>query len=93
MISQGLSRVEILQESGIKKSLLKDLMARNPALRDAWRIKDFERRRDEYRVNFLKLIKNLRGIPIKTIRKLPGNGVSWLYRNDRDWLIAHQPSM
>ena len=93
MIIQGFTRVEILQKTGIKKTLLKDLMARKPALRDAWRIKDFERRRDVYRVNFLELIKQFRGVPIKAIRKVAGNGVSWLYRNDREWLAENLPCM
>ena len=93
MTSQGYSLLEILQKTGIKKSLLKDLMARNPALRDAWRKKDFERRKETYRVNFLELIKQFSGAPIKKLRTVPGNGVSWLYRNDREWLVENLPCM
>ena len=45
MIFEGLEREQIVLETGIKKSLLKVLMAQDPELRDVWRKKDFERRR------------------------------------------------
>lgn len=91
MIAEGLSRDEILQRSGIKKTLLKDLLARDPALRDAWRKKDFDRRRDGYRANFIALSDQYSGVPVKSLRLIPGNGVSWLYRNDRVWLTENLP--
>jgi hypothetical protein len=93
MIGEGLSREEIFQKTGIKKSLLKDLMARVPALRDEWRRMDFERRRCRYRENFLNLVDQYRGVPIKKLRIVSGNGVSWLYRNDREWLGNNLPSI
>ena len=93
MIIEGLGREEILLESGIKKTLLREFMSRDPSLRDAWRIKDFERRRENYRTNFLELIDRYRGIPVKSLRKKPGNGVSWLHRNDREWLTENLPHM
>lgn len=93
MIRQGFSRLEMLQETEIKKTLLKDLMARDPALRDAWRIKDFERRREAYRVNFITLVEQFRGVPLKKLRNVPGNGVSWLHKNDREWLTQNLPYM
>ena len=93
MIAEGLSRDEIRQRAGIKKTPLKDLMAREPTLRDAWRIKDFERRKEVYRINLLELIKQFSGVPIKKLRTIPGNGVSWLYRNDREWLVENLPCM
>ncbi len=93
MIIQGFSRDEILRKTGIKKTLLKDIMARFPAIRDTWRRMDFERRRDDYRTNFLGLIDRFRGVPIKKLRTVPGNGVSWLYRNDREWLAQNLPSL
>ena len=93
LITQGFSRDDILKKTGIKRSLLKDLMAREPVLRDAWRIKDFERRRAEYRTNFIQLIERFRGVPLKIMRNVPGNGVSWLHRNDREWLTQNLPCM
>jgi hypothetical protein len=93
MIAGGLSRDEIQQRTGIKKTLLKDLLAREPTLRDAWRKMDFDRRKDGYRANFLALIDQYRGVPVKRLRLLSGNGVSWLYRNDRAWLGENLPNM
>lgn len=93
MIIEGLRREEILRESGIKKTLLREFMSRDPSLRDAWRMKDFERRRNNYRTNFLELIDRYRGIPVKRLRKVSGNGVSWLHRNDREWLTENLPHM
>ncbi len=93
MIIEGLGIEEILRESEIKKTLLREFMSRDPALRDAWRMKDFERRRNNYRTNFLELIDRYRGIPVKRLRKVSGNGVSWLHRNDREWLTENLPHM
>lgn len=93
MVAQGITREEILKKTGIKKTLLKDMMARVPALREAWRKMDFERRRNGYRENFLALIDQFRGVPIKKLRLIPGNGVSWLHRNDREWLTQNLPSL
>jgi uncharacterized protein YnzC (UPF0291/DUF896 family) len=92
MIGDGLGRDVILKETGIKKSLLKDLMARNPELRNTWRQKNFDCRRDSYRANYLQKIKLNQGASIKKIRLIPGNGVSWLHRNDRRWLLGHLPN-
>lgn len=93
LISEGVSRDEILQRTGIKKTLLKDLMASYPVLRDKWRMLDGNRRKDGYRANFLMLLDEYKGVPIKKLRLVPGNGVSWLYRNDREWLVEHLPNM
>lgn len=93
MITEGLTRDEILLRAGIKKTLLKDIMAREPALRDKWQRMDLERRRDSCRENFLRLIDQYRGVPVKKLRTVPSNGVSWLYRNDREWLTENLPSM
>lgn len=93
LIGEGLSRNDILNRTGIKKSLLKDMMAREPLLRDAWRNQDFERRKKAYRVNFLSMIDQYRGVPVKKLRSIPGNGVSWLYRNDREWLVKNTPQI
>lgn len=91
LIAEGLSREEIVEKAGIKKTLLKDLMAREPSLREEWRQKDFERRKNNYRVNFVELAEKFRGVPVKRLRSVSGNGVSWLYRNDRDWLLENLP--
>lgn len=93
MIAEGFTRDEIFQKSGIKKTLLKDIMARDTALRNAWRRMDFERRKENYRSNFIALTVQLRGVPVKRLRLLPGNGVSWLYRNDREWLVSNLPCL
>lgn len=85
MISNGLSREEILVRSGIKRSMLRAIMAMNSELRDEWRKMDFERRRDTYRANFLCQIGQNSGYTLKKLRMIPGNGVSWLYRKDREW--------
>ena len=93
MIMAGQGRDEILRETGIKKTLLRDLMAREPELRDAWQKKDFERRRTVYRKKYLELIDLHRGVPIKKFRTVSGNGFSWLYRNDREWLVENLPNV
>ncbi len=89
MLELGCAREEIIEKTGIKRSLLKDLMARDPELREAWRKKDFERRRKTYRESFLELKGQRQGYTLKQLRAIPGNGVSWLDRNDREWLVRN----
>lgn len=93
MMEKGLSRDEILEKSGIKRRHLHALMARNPDLRGQWRKIDFANSRDKRRENFLRLLDQHRGVPLKRIRTIPGNGASWLYRNDRAWFESHLPSL
>lgn len=93
MMVDGLSRAEILEKSGIKRRHLHALMARTPDLRDQWRKLDFANSRKARRANFLKLLAKHRGVPLKRIRTIHGNGASWLYRNDRAWFESHLPSL
>jgi hypothetical protein len=53
----------------------------------------FERRRQEYRVNFIGLIELFRGVQLKKLRNILSNGVSWLHRNDREWLTNNLPCL
>lgn len=93
MIIEGLPREEILKSTGVNKSLLQELMAREPELREVWRKLDFEHSRDDYRENFIRLLDQHKGVSIKKLRMIRGNGVSWLYRNDREWFVKNLPCM
>ncbi len=93
MLAEGISREEILHQTGVKKTLLRAIMERHPDVRDVWRRLDSEHLRDHYRENFMKLVSEYQGVPVKKLRHVPGNGISWLYRNDREWYWAHLPTM
>jgi len=85
VISEGVLRGEILKRSDTKRTLLKDIMARNSEAREEWRKMDFERRRNEYRANFMRQLERHSGFTLKKIRQILKNGVSLLYRNDLKW--------
>jgi hypothetical protein len=91
MLNEGKDRDEIVDTLGVKKSWLRAFLAGNTEVRDRWVSSNLERRRDTYREHFLELVRIHAGVPIKTVRSIPGNGVTWLYNNDREWLVAHLP--
>lgn len=93
LLRQGASRDKIADQLPISPTSITRLLAREPELREAWHAAIFAHRREENRAAFLVLLDENRGVPVKIIRTIPGNGYMWLYRNDRRWLTEHLPSL
>lgn len=91
MLRAGRTRDEISKTIGVKKSWLRTFLAANVEIRDRWVERLEMSRRENYRKHFLGLIANHVGVPMKRIKAIPGNGFSWLYNNDREWLMANLP--
>ena len=93
VLRAGKHRLEICQELGIRQGFIKDYLASRPELRLTWESMHTARLKQEYRDRFLKALADNPTLPIKAIRRLPGNGFQWLYNNDRDWLRETLPAI
>lgn len=89
----GKHRTEICRELGVRNDFIKDYLASRPELRSTWESMHAARLKQEYRDRFLAVLAENPTLPIKIIRRLPGNGFQWLYNNDRDWLREILPSI
>lgn len=93
MLHAGDTRDEIAATLSIRKSYIKDYLARNASLRSDWEKAYAERKLAKYRAHFLKLIEDNPGIRMKQIRQMPGSSFQWLFRHDRFWLENQLPSL
>jgi hypothetical protein len=93
MLKAGQSWNEIVEQLGIKKSWLRAFLAANVQIRRDWSAKHAIVMRNEYREHLLALLRDHPGVPLKRIKSIPGNGFSWLYRNDPQWLASNLPLM
>lgn len=89
----GATKQEVVERTGISTVSLTRLISSEPALRGEWLRIRRERLRTTYRQRFLDLVRDHPGLPVKVLRRIPGNGYQWLYRHDRQWLIENLPSL
>jgi hypothetical protein len=93
MLQTGIARDEISDALGIRKSFITSYLAGRPQLRMTWWKMDFDRRKANYRQQFLALIQQNRGVSLKELIARGSSGHQWLYRNDRQWLADHLDSL
>jgi hypothetical protein len=93
LLKLGAERNEIARALAIRAGFIKDYLTDNPGLRTAWKTAYEAKQRTEYREHFLEVLENNPGVPVRRIRRIPGSGFEWLYRNDRDWLAGHLPEI
>lgn len=92
-LEQGLSRGEIASTLGIRRSFIKDYLGQRPEVRQLWEEANRELQQRKHREQLLAALREHPDLPIKAIRRLPGNGFQWLYNNDRDWLMEILPAL
>jgi transposase len=93
MLKAGRCWDSIIEQLGVKRSWLRAFLAVNVDIREDWTAKHAIVSRDKYREHLLLLLREHPGVPLKRIKAMPGNGFSWLYRNDPQWLAANLPLM
>lgn len=93
MLRRGASRAAIVRRLAIRPGFIKDYLAARPDLLRHWESRHFERQRKAYRLQFQRTLDRNPGVPMKRVRRIPGNGFQWLYNNDRDWLQAQLPTL
>jgi len=93
MLQVGDDYQKIADEVGVKKGLIRAFSAAHPELRNHWRQRRFERLRDAHRQRACILFAEYRGVSMKALKFVPGNGLAWLERHDREWLTIHAPNL
>ena len=77
----------------MRTAFIKDYLATRPGLKGLWADAHRNREQEQLREQLMSALKQHPDLPIKSIRRLPGNGFQWLYNNDRDWLIEALPAI
>lgn len=93
MLLKGASRAEITHTLNLKKSFIKDYLAKNQPLKSQWEVAYKKIQTDAHRNQLLTALNNHPNLPIKAIRRLPNNGFQWLYKHDIHWLIEILPAI
>lgn len=93
LLQAGKDYQDIAKLVDVKKGIVRAFAAANPEVRDHWRQRRFELLRDEYRNRALGLFATNYGVSLKNLKSVPGNGLAWLERHDREWLSAHAPNL
>lgn len=83
----------IAAELGMSVKYIRAYLGEHFELRNVHWIALTNRVRECKRAHFLEVLDQSPGVPIKRIRRIPGNGFEWLYRNDLDWLRGHLPKI
>lgn len=93
LLAEGKDYAAIGSELSMRKSFVRSYVAKDAVLRRRWRQTRIDMERDRHRNCFLSIAETHPGWTLKAMRRLPGNGVSWLMRNDREWLREHLPDL
>lgn len=90
-LRSGKERAEICKQLGIRRAYIKDYLAKHPDLKAHWAEARQAQLITRYRKNFISLLNANLGVPVKRLKKIPGNGIQWLQRHDRRWLEDNLP--
>ncbi len=93
LLNQGMGRAEIAKTAGVRKAFIKDYLATHPELKALWVDAHRNLEQKRHRELLMTALKQHPDLPMKSIRRLPGNGFQWLYINDRDWLVNALPAI
>lgn len=93
LLQGGRDLVEVADATGVSRITISRLLSSEPELEDAWKTARFLSHRKQVRRQFQQCINQNSSLPVKKIRRIPGNGYMWLYRNDRGWLRNHLPAI
>lgn len=93
LLAEGVECVDIAKSLSIRQGFIKDYLAAHPDLANDWATKRHAKRLARYREHFLKVLNESPSLPIKRIRRIPGNGFQWLFSNDLEWLSSVLPAI
>ena len=93
LLAEGRPKPEITEITGISAVSLDRLISSEPKVRGAWNEARASAARETHRRRFIEVLADHPGLTVSEIRRIPGNGFHWLYRNDRQWLAEHLPAI
>ena len=93
LLQAGKDYQDIAALVSVKKGIVRAFAAANHEVREHWRQRRFELLRDKHRNRAIGLFATNHGVSLKNLKSVPGNGLAWLERHDREWLSAHAPNL
>lgn len=93
MLRKGLPKKVAANAIGCSMTTITRILSANPRLRDLRSRSIRKALRQVKRKQFLQRISENPGVPVNVLRKTPGSGYAWLYRNDRSWLRENLPML
>jgi hypothetical protein len=93
LLRAGAGRGEITKRLKVSKAYVKEYLGAQPELRAAWEQALKAEQMARYRARFLRVLEDNPGVPIQRIRRINGNGLEWLNRNDQEWLAENMPGI
>lgn len=93
LLNSGEDRERIASTLGIRKCFIREYLAQHPALRAAWLKAHEAKKIESYRTHFRQLLSEHPNTTIKKLKQIPGSGIQWLARHDKEWLEASLTSL
>lgn len=93
LLESGEERDVIAATLDIRKAFIREYLERNPSLRAMWTIVHHAKNIEKYRVHFIKLLSEHPSSSLKILKQIPGNGIQWLAKHDKEWLDNHLPGL
>ena len=90
-LQHGADKAEVAVRHGVSVGSITRVLRTLPGLHQTWQAERRRRFLETARGSWLSLRKTFGSAGIKTLRAMDPALYAWLYRNDRDWLKAHQP--
>ena len=91
-LNAGLSKNEAAAIQGVTVQSITRLLRTEPGLSAAWQAASTRRMQRERRSTWEQLLRRNPDLGAKLLRAMSPASYSWLYRNDREWLLRHSPS-
>ncbi len=93
LLATGEEKVTVVTKTGMSAVSVNRLLSSEPPIRAAWQTARTSRIQALKRTQFSELLARHPGVPLRHIRRIPGNAYAWLYRHDRDWLAQSLPKL
>lgn len=86
LLAKGEPVGTIAMSSGVSSSVVNRILGADERLKALRSRSTFSHRKFVAHTTFSHLCRRYAHLPLSELRKLPGNGYAWLYRNDQPWL-------
>jgi hypothetical protein len=93
LLQRGCDVATVAEAIGTSRISVNRLLGGEPELEETWKTARFLAHKKHARNQFQRFLSLNPSLPVKRIRRIPGNSYMWLYRNDREWLREHLPAI
>ena len=90
-LQSGADKALVASNAGVSVATITKLLLSEVGLHAAWCQAREAKSRASARLAWEELLQSHKGLGVKFIRALNPSAYTWLYRNDRNWLLEHKP--